>query len=112
MECIFCKIINQDVSAEVIYEDEYVISFYGLHFSAPVHALVVPKKHIKNIMDITLEDERIIFKIHEALQKVAKILEIDEEGFRVITNTGINGQQEIQHMHYHIIGGRQLEWKM
>lgn len=112
MDCIFCKIINREAPAEIIYEDEYIISFYGLHFSAPVHALVVPKKHIENILDIKEEDEKIIYKIHQGLQKVAKILGVDKDGFRVITNTGVHGQQEVYHIHYHIIGGRQLRWEM
>ncbi|MFA9559502.1 histidine triad nucleotide-binding protein [Evansella sp. AB-rgal1] len=112
MNCIFCKIVNRETPAEIIYEDEYVISFYGLHFSAPVHALVIPKKHIDNIMDIKEDDEKIIYKIHHGIQEVAKILGVEKDGFRVITNTGQHGQQEVYHMHYHLIGGRQLKWEM
>jgi histidine triad (HIT) family protein len=112
MECIFCRIINREAPAEVIYEDDDVISFYGLHFSAPVHALIIPKKHIENILDITEKDEKILLKIHMGIQKVAKTLGVDKTGFRVITNTGSHGQQEVYHLHYHIIGGRQLKWEM
>ncbi|WP_078552001.1 histidine triad nucleotide-binding protein [Bacillus alkalicellulosilyticus] len=112
MDCIFCKIVNREAPADIIYEDEQVISFYGLHFSAPVHALVIPKKHIMNVMDIQEDDERIVYKIHQGIQEVAKILGVENDGFRVITNTGQHGQQEINHLHYHIIGGRQLKWDM
>ncbi|MBP3951732.1 HIT domain-containing protein [Halalkalibacter suaedae] len=112
MGCVFCQVVNREEPAEIIYEDEDVIAFYGLHFSAPVHALVIPKKHIENIMDIKEGDEKIIYKIHLGLQEVAKILGVEEDGFRVITNTGKHGQQEVYHMHYHIIGGRQLKWEM
>ncbi|KAB8129199.1 HIT domain-containing protein [Gracilibacillus oryzae] len=112
MDCIFCKIVNRKASAEVIYEDKDVISFYGLHFAAPVHALIIPKKHIENIMDISEADKEIIYSIHHGIQEVAKILGVHNDGFRVITNTGNHGQQEVCHMHYHIIGGRQLKWEM
>ncbi|MBW7476357.1 HIT domain-containing protein [Paenibacillus oenotherae] len=112
MDCIFCRIINREVSAEIIYEDEEVISFYGLHFSAPVHALVIPKKHIDSIMDIGEADGHIVFRLHLAFQTVARILGVENTGFRVITNTGVHGQQEVHHLHYHLIGGRQLEWEM
>ncbi|MCK0473247.1 HIT domain-containing protein [Halalkalibacter sp. APA_J-10(15)] len=112
MTCIFCKIVNREAPAEMIYEDEDVMAFYGLHSSAPIHALVIPKKHIENIMDIKVGDERMIYNIHHGLQEVAKILGISSDGFRVITNTGKHGQQEIYHLHYHIIGGRQLKWEM
>lgn len=110
--CIFCKIIKGEAPAEIIYENEDAIAFYGLHFSAPVHALVIPKKHIENIMDITEEDEKAIFQTHLAMKEVAKKLGVDQTGFRVITNTGEHGQQEVYHIHYHILGGRQLKWEM
>jgi len=112
MTCIFCRIIAREEPAEIVFEDEDVISFYGLHFMAPVHVLVVPKKHIENVMEIEEEDQRIIFNCHKAMQKVAKELGVDQSGFRIITNTGKHGQQEINHLHYHLIGGRELTWQM
>lgn len=111
-DCIFCKIIKREAPAKIIFENEHVISFYGLHFTTNAHVLVVPKKHIVNVMDIQPEDAHIIAEIHFAIQEVAKLLGIDESGFRVITNTNKHGQQEVFHMHYHLIGGRQLKWDM
>ena len=111
-DCIFCKIIRREVPAEIIYENEHVISFCGLTSIADVHVLVVPKKHIENIMDIKEEDVIIIAEIHKAFQVLAKKFGIDKSGFRILTNTGKHGQQEIYHMHYHLVGGRQLKWDM
>lgn len=111
-DCIFCKIINRLAPADIIFENEHVISFYGLHSFTKAHVLVVPKKHIVNIMDIQPEDATIIAEIHFAIQKIAKQLGIDESGFRVITNTNKEGGQDVFHMHYHVVGGRQLKWDM
>ncbi|CAM4479048.1 HIT domain-containing protein [Paenibacillus tarimensis] len=109
--CVFCRIIDRQEPAQIIYEDDHVISFYGLHSVTNAHVLVVPKKHIRNVLDIKEEDQEYIMKIHLGIQQVAKILNIDKTGFRVVTNTGVHGQQEIYHIHYHVIGGRQLIWE-
>lgn len=109
-ECIFCKIINRQAPAEIIYETDDVIAFYGLHSFTRAHVLVVPKKHIVNIMDLKPEDAKVIANIHFAIQELAKKLEVDESGFRVITNTNKEGGQDVFHMHYHLVGGRQLKW--
>jgi len=111
-DCIFCKIINRQAPAEIIYETHDVISFYGLHSFTRAHVLVVPKKHIVNMMDLKVEDASIIANIHFAIQEIAKQLGIDESGFRVITNTNKEGGQDVFHMHYHLVGGRQLKWDM
>jgi histidine triad (HIT) family protein len=111
-DCIFCKIIKREAPAEIIFENEHVISFYGLHSFTRAHVLVVPKKHIINLMDVKLEDANIITEIHFAIQTIAKQLGIDENGFRVITNTNKEGGQDVFHMHYHLVGGRQLKWDM
>lgn len=111
-DCIFCKIIKREAPAEIIYENEHVICFCGLTSSAPVHVLVIPKKHIENIMDIGEDDGEIIVEIHKAFQVIAKKFGVDKSGFRVLTNTFEHGQQEVYHMHYHLLGGRQLKWDM
>ncbi|MFC4777351.1 histidine triad nucleotide-binding protein [Paenibacillus sp. GCM10023252] len=110
--CVFCNIVSREVPADIIYEDTDVLAFYGLHFMAPVHALVIPKKHIESIMDIKDEDQSAIYRCHVSIQQVAKKLGIAESGFRVITNIGKDGQQEVPHLHYHVIGGRELSWHM
>lgn len=112
MPCVFCEIVSGEKPADILYENKGAIAFYGLHFSAPAHAIIIPKKHIENVLDIVSGDSDAIFYTHLAIKEVAKILNIDNDGFRVITNTGKHGQQEVYHLHYHLIGGRQLNWEM
>jgi histidine triad (HIT) family protein len=76
-----------------------------------VHVLVIPKKHIASVLDIQNADKELIGEIHLAVQEVAKLTGVAENGFRVVTNVGQHGQQTVQHLHYHVIGGKQLEWK-
>lgn len=108
MDCIFCKIIKHEIPSNVVFENENVIAFEDLNPVAKVHVLVVPKKHIESLMDIKEEDNTYIIEIHKAIKEVAKIKNIDKDGFRVITNCGENGGQTVKHLHYHVIGGEKL----
>jgi histidine triad (HIT) family protein len=112
MDCIFCKIVKGELPAKKVYEDEHVVAFHDINPVAPVHVLAIPKKHITSLLDIQPEDKELIGHLHLSLQKVAAEMGVQESGFRVITNTGQHGQQTVFHIHYHLIGGRQLEWKM
>ncbi|HEU4963526.1 MAG TPA: histidine triad nucleotide-binding protein [Bacilli bacterium] len=112
MDCIFCKIIAGEIPSNKIYEDDHVLAFHDINPIAPVHALVIPKKHIQNVLEIGEEDATTLLKIHQGIQATARALGVAEDGFRVITNTGTHGQQTVFHLHYHVVGGRQLEWKM
>lgn len=111
MDCIFCKIIKGEIPAKKVFEDEHVLAFHDINPIAPVHVLTIPKKHIGSVLEIAEEDKDLIGHLHLALQKVAKETGTAESGFRVISNTGEHGQQTVHHLHYHLIGGRQLEWK-
>lgn len=112
MDCIFCKIIRDEIPAKKVYEDEHVVAFHDINPIAPIHVLMIPKKHISSLLAIEEADKELIGHLHLALQKVAQQLGVDESGFRVITNVGPHGQQTVFHIHYHLIGGRQLEWTM
>jgi histidine triad (HIT) family protein len=112
MDCIFCKIVAGDLPAKKVYEDEHVVAFHDINPIAPVHVLMIPKKHIPSLLGIGEEDKELIGHLHLSLQKVAEIMEVKEPGFRVVTNIGTHGQQTVFHLHYHLIGGRQLEWNM
>jgi histidine triad (HIT) family protein len=112
MDCIFCKIIAGEIPSKKIYEDDHVFAFHDINPIAPVHALVIPKKHIQNVLEITPDDSETLLKLHQGIQHVARELGVAESGFRVITNTNEHGQQTVFHLHYHVVGGRQLEWKM
>jgi histidine triad (HIT) family protein len=110
--CIFCKIIKGEIPSKKVYEDEHVVAFYDINPIAPVHILMIPKKHISSLLEIKEEDKELIGHLHIALQEVGKQLGVADSGFRVVTNTGAHGQQTVFHIHYHLIGGRQLEWNM
>ena len=112
MDCIFCKIAAGEIPSNKIYEDDHVIAFHDINPIAPVHALVIPKKHVTNVLEFGEEDATLLLKIHQGIQQVARELGVDETGFRVITNTGVHGQQTVFHVHYHVVGGRQLTWNM
>lgn len=110
--CIFCKIINKEISAEIVYEDEEIIAFKDIHPITPVHILVIPKKHIESVMEIKEEDKEVIGKIYLVINKIAKEQGIDKKGFRVIANCGEDGGQEVKHIHFHLLGGKKLGSKL
>lgn len=110
--CIFCKIINKEIPSTILYEDDKVIAFKDISPEAPVHVLIVPKKHIQTILDVEAEDAGYLIEIHIAAVKIAKELGIDKNGFRLINNCGSDGGQSVLHLHYHLIGGRKLGTKI
>lgn len=111
-DCIFCKIINKQIPSTIVYEDEEILAFKDIHPVAPVHILVIPKKHIKSIMGLNQEDEKVVGKIYSVIQQIAKEQNIADDGFRVIVNCGENGGQEVGHIHFHLIGGKNLGTKI
>jgi len=110
MGCIFCKIVNKEVPSSKVYEDDLVLAFDDIQPQAPVHVVIVPKKHIASLNDI--DDREIWFAMLKAAQEAAKIKGIDQSGYRLVVNCGKDGTQIIWHLHLHIMGGRQLESKM
>ena len=110
-DCIFCKIVAKQIPSQIVYEDESILAFKDIHPMAPVHILVIPKKHILNVNDITEQDEAMIGKIFSVVKKLAAEMGVAETGFRVVTNSGSDGGQEVDHLHFHLIGGRNLGQK-
>ena len=108
MATIFTKIINREIPAEIVYENDKVLAFKDINPQAPVHILVVPKKEIPTINDITEEDKELIGEMYLAIAKIAKDLNIAEDGYRVITNCNEFGGQEVFHIHFHLLGGKKL----
>ena len=104
-DCLFCKIIKGEIPSTKVYEDEYVYAFKDIEPAAPVHILVVPKKHISCLNEISEEDETLIGKIHMAIVKIVKELGVDEKGYRVINNCGKDAGQTVMHLHFHILAG-------
>jgi histidine triad (HIT) family protein len=105
-DCLFCKIAAGELPANVVHEDEHIIAFHDIDPKADTHVLVIPKKHIVNLDDLTADDEAVMSHLMFTIPKIAKDLGL--EGYRTITNTGSLGGQVVFHMHFHILGGGQL----
>jgi histidine triad (HIT) family protein len=108
MSCIFCKIANKEIPSQVVFENEYVLAFRDLNPQAPVHILVIPKKHVSSINEINSENSSIMAEIFLAINNIVKSEKISESGYRVISNCGDDGCQSVQHLHFHILGGKKL----
>ena len=111
-DCIFCKIIKKEIPSSIVYEDNEILAFRDINPAAPVHILVIPKKHISSLIDLSKEDELVIGKIYTVINKIAEQEGIDKKGFRVIVNCGEDGGQEVKHLHFHILGGKKLGTKI
>ncbi len=111
-DCLFCKIIKGEISANKVYEDEEILAFHDIEPAAPIHILVIPKKHITSLAHMEKEDEAIIGKIYGVINKIAEDKGFKEEGYRVVVNCGKNGGQTVMHLHFHILAGRQFGEKI
>jgi len=109
-DCLFCKIINKQIKSEFVYEDDDLVCIKDIHPQAPIHLLIISKKHISTVLDISEEDEKLIGKIVRIATKISKQFNIDESGFRLIFNCKKDGGQTIYHIHLHLIGGKRLKW--
>lgn len=109
-DCIFCKIANKIITSDIVYGDERVIAFNDIAPKAPHHLLIIPRKHIATINDITDEDTALIGYLIQVAKKLAKDLAIDQKGYRILFNCNQQGGQEVYHIHLHLLGGRQLDW--
>ncbi len=105
--CLFCKIVNKEIPSNVILEDDDFLAFHDINPKAPIHILVIPKKHFDSFNDVNPDT---MLKMTPFIQNVAKEVGIDKSGYRVITNIGENGGQEVQHLHFHVLGGAKLKW--
>jgi histidine triad (HIT) family protein len=109
-DCLFCKILNKEIPAEVVYEDEEILAFKDINPKAPVHLLFIPKKHIETINDINESDASLIGKMLLRIKETAKKKGIDKDGYRVVLNCNKNAGQEVFHIHAHLLGGRAFTW--
>lgn len=107
-DCIFCKIINKDIPARIIYEDEDILAFDDINPVAPVHVLLIPKKHISDLSMLQPQDAELIGKLHLVAVKLAEDLGVAGEGYRIINNCKEHGGQVVFHLHFHLVGGRKL----
>jgi histidine triad (HIT) family protein len=108
--CLFCKIANHEIPAEILYEDSQVMAFKDISPQAPVHFLLIPKKHIDNLMEISENDEALLGHVLFCAQKIAKQEGCEEKGARFVLNCKTDGGQTVNHLHLHVLGKRQLYW--
>ena len=104
--CIFCKIIKNEIPSSKVYENDDILAFKDINPQAPVHIIVIPKKHIETILE--LNDESLLTKIHKAIKEIVREQNLDKQGFRLVTNTGEHACQTVKHLHFHILGGDKL----
>lgn len=109
MDCLFCKIIAGEIPSNKLYEDDTVLAFYDIDPQAPVHFLVVPKRHIASPAAITEDDAALIGHIYAVIAKLASELSLDN-GYRVVANCGADGGQSVGHLHFHVLAKRSLAW--
>lgn len=105
--CLFCKIVNKEIPANIELENEEFIAFHDINPKAPVHILAIPKNHVDSFDDVT---PQMMSGMTSFIQELVKVVGIDKTGYRVITNIGENGGQEVKHLHFHILGGAKLKW--
>ncbi len=109
-DCLFCKIANKEIESDIVFEDDKVMAFKDISPAAPVHLLVIPKKHINSIMEIDKMDGPEIEGMMKTIVSIASDLGLEKDGFRVVTNTGDYGGQSVGHLHFHILGKRKFVW--
>ncbi|MEE9240008.1 MAG: histidine triad nucleotide-binding protein [bacterium] len=109
-ECLFCKIISGEVSSQKVYETKDIYAFEDVNPVAPTHILIVPKRHLETMLELSDDHCQLIGSIHLAANHIARIRGIAETGFRVVTNCGRDANQTVFHIHFHLIGGRPMEW--
>jgi len=107
-DCIFCKIINKEIPAEIVSEDEDILAFKDVNPIAPVHFLIIPKKHIESVADLEESEELLAGKMVVKAKKLAEKVDISKDGYRLLFRVGAHGGQEVPHMHLHLIGGSKM----
>ena len=107
--CIFCKIVQGEIPCNTVYEDDQVLAFDDIQPMAPVHVILIPKKHIATLMDIDVKNMDVTGDLMSAAQKVARIKNISDSGFRTVINCNAEGGQVVFHLHMHLLGGRKLQ---
>ncbi len=109
-ECLFCRIIAQEIPAEIIYEDEQAVAFRDINPQAPVHVLVVPRRHLPNLGAAQAEDEDLVGHLCAVAAELARRERIAKSGYRLVANVGPDAGESVHHLHFHLLGGRRLTW--
>ena len=109
-DCLFCKIANGEIPTEMVYQDDLCAAFRDIEPQAPTHLLIVPKAHIASALELNEENAAVVSHIFLVAGKLAKELDFAENGFRIVNNCGTDGGQTVGHLHFHLLGGRSLQW--
>jgi histidine triad (HIT) family protein len=110
MGCLFCNIISRKIPSQIVHENDHVLAFRDINPAAPTHVLVIPKKHIVGMHDLSREDAALVGELFLAARDVAEQLGLHEKGYRVVANNGPDAGQSVFHLHVHVLGGRQMAW--
>ena len=110
MNCLFCKIANHEISANIVFDDHEFLGFRDINPQASTHILIIPKRHISSINDTNLDDEILLGKLLLRAKQLAQQENLAENGYRLVINTNMHGGQTVNHLHIHILGGRQFHW--
>ncbi len=109
-DCIFCKIINKEIPASIVFEDEKMIAFNDIYPQAPIHVLLIPREHFASLNDIPEEKKSILSHLLLKARQIAQEKGIAEKGYRIVLNTEKDSGQEVFHIHFHLLGGRRMHW--
>ena len=109
-DCVFCRIASGAIPAQLLHQDEICVAFRDLHPQAPVHVLVVPKRHVATLLEARHEGAEWLGHLHRTAAEVAESSGLATSGFRVVVNCGADGGQSVWHLHLHVLGGRRLAW--
>ena len=109
-DCLFCSIVSGEIPSDRVHEDDEVIAFRDISPQAPTHILVIPREHIGSAAELTPAQDRLWARLLHVAQQLADSEQIDERGFRLVTNVGSDGGQTVRHLHLHLLGGRALTW--
>jgi histidine triad (HIT) family protein len=109
-ECLFCRIIQGSLPAKILYQDEHTLAFDDINPQAPVHSLVIPKRHVPSVHSLEESDHALLGRLLVTCNRIAKEKGLSDRGFRLVANTGRDGGQTVSHLHFHVLGGRHLGW--
>ena len=110
MDCLFCKIVAGDIPADIVYESDTVIAFRDINAQAPTHVLVIPRKHISTINDISDEDQALVCSLYTAARDIAAADGVADAGYRTVMNCNESAGQSVFHIHLHVLGGKPMGW--
>lgn len=109
-DCLFCKIVDGEIPASTVYEDEHVLAFNDINPVAPVHQLIIPKKHIATLNDLHSSDAELVGKMYLVATQLAEQAGLSKDGYRTVMNCGAAAGQTVFHIHLHLLGGRSMSW--